>query len=203
MPTRSSTQLAPGRVVRRLCPPVFAKPRPPRSAATSAGSVPSSCPSRSPTSCAQMAAGPGVGADRGSGRLFDHRRPGHAQGADRRPAQRRAQPEAGFGHLPGRHDRRRRPSRSSPASPQAAQNVGGCGGAEKLAAEFNGEVVQSDGVKLQRTAAGAPGNDAADAGRPGDPPVRLARGGRAGARHVRPRRDRPDACRPTTRCWRR
>ena len=32
---------------------------------------------------------------------------------------------------------------------EAAQNVGGCGGAEKLAAEFHGEVVQSDGVKLK------------------------------------------------------
>ena len=32
---------------------------------------------------------------------------------------------------------------------QAAQNVGGCGGAEKLAADFHGEVVQSDGVKLK------------------------------------------------------
>ncbi len=32
---------------------------------------------------------------------------------------------------------------------QAAQNVGGCGGAEKMAAEFNGEVVQSDGVKMR------------------------------------------------------
>jgi peptidyl-prolyl cis-trans isomerase SurA len=32
---------------------------------------------------------------------------------------------------------------------QAAQNIGGCGGAEKMAAEFNGEVVQSDGVKLR------------------------------------------------------
>ena len=31
----------------------------------------------------------------------------------------------------------------------AAQNVGGCGGAEKMASEFNGEVVQSDGVKLK------------------------------------------------------
>jgi peptidyl-prolyl cis-trans isomerase SurA len=31
----------------------------------------------------------------------------------------------------------------------AAQNVGGCGGAEKIAAEFNGEVVQSDNVKLR------------------------------------------------------
>ena len=32
---------------------------------------------------------------------------------------------------------------------QAAQAVGGCGGAEKMAAEFNGEVVQSDAVKLR------------------------------------------------------
>jgi peptidyl-prolyl cis-trans isomerase SurA len=31
----------------------------------------------------------------------------------------------------------------------AAQNVGGCGGAEKIAADFNGEVVQSDAVKLR------------------------------------------------------
>jgi len=31
----------------------------------------------------------------------------------------------------------------------AAQSVGGCGGAEKLAADFRGEVVQSDGVKLK------------------------------------------------------
>lgn len=31
----------------------------------------------------------------------------------------------------------------------ASQGIGGCGGAEKLAAEFNGEVVQSDGVKLK------------------------------------------------------
>ena len=32
---------------------------------------------------------------------------------------------------------------------EAAQNVGGCGGAEKMAADFNGEVVQSDGVKMR------------------------------------------------------
>ena len=31
----------------------------------------------------------------------------------------------------------------------AVTNVGGCGGAEKLAADFHGEVVQSDGVKLR------------------------------------------------------
>ena len=32
---------------------------------------------------------------------------------------------------------------------QAAQNVGGCGGAERIAAEFKGEVVQSDDAKLR------------------------------------------------------
>ena len=32
---------------------------------------------------------------------------------------------------------------------QAAQNVGGCGGADKLAADFNAEVVESDGVKMR------------------------------------------------------
>jgi peptidyl-prolyl cis-trans isomerase SurA len=31
----------------------------------------------------------------------------------------------------------------------ATQSVGGCGGAEKLAAEFNGEVVESDQVKMR------------------------------------------------------
>jgi peptidyl-prolyl cis-trans isomerase SurA len=32
---------------------------------------------------------------------------------------------------------------------QAARNVGGCGGADKIAADFNGDVVQSDQVKLR------------------------------------------------------
>jgi peptidyl-prolyl cis-trans isomerase SurA len=31
----------------------------------------------------------------------------------------------------------------------AAQNIGGCGGADKIASEFNGEVVSSDGIKLR------------------------------------------------------
>jgi peptidyl-prolyl cis-trans isomerase SurA len=31
----------------------------------------------------------------------------------------------------------------------AAQNVGGCGGADKIASDFNGEVVQSDNTKLR------------------------------------------------------
>jgi peptidyl-prolyl cis-trans isomerase SurA len=31
----------------------------------------------------------------------------------------------------------------------AAQNVGGCGGADKMAADFHGEVVQSEGVKMR------------------------------------------------------
>lgn len=33
---------------------------------------------------------------------------------------------------------------------QAAQNVGGCGGAERIANEFNGEVVQSDQIPLRQ-----------------------------------------------------
>jgi peptidyl-prolyl cis-trans isomerase SurA len=32
---------------------------------------------------------------------------------------------------------------------EAAQNIGGCGGAEKMAAEFHGEVVESDQVKMR------------------------------------------------------
>ena len=32
---------------------------------------------------------------------------------------------------------------------EAARTIGGCGGAEKLAAEFHGEVVQQDGVKMR------------------------------------------------------
>ena len=32
---------------------------------------------------------------------------------------------------------------------EATKNIGGCGGAEKIAADFHGEVVQSDGVKMR------------------------------------------------------
>ena len=32
---------------------------------------------------------------------------------------------------------------------QATQNIGGCGGADKIASEFNGEVVESDNVKMR------------------------------------------------------
>jgi len=32
---------------------------------------------------------------------------------------------------------------------EAARNVGGCGGAAKIAADFNGEIVQQDGVKMR------------------------------------------------------
>ena len=32
---------------------------------------------------------------------------------------------------------------------EAAKNIGGCGGAEKIAAEFHGEVVQSDAGKMR------------------------------------------------------
>ena len=81
---------------------------------------------------------------------------------------------------------------------QAAQNVDGCGGAEK-----HGGPVQRRGRPVgrrqaARAAAGAPGDDAADAGRPGDAAVRLAAGRRARAGHLRPRRGRsqPSHLRP-------
>ena len=32
---------------------------------------------------------------------------------------------------------------------EATQNIGGCGGAEKIAADFHGEVVESDQVKMR------------------------------------------------------
>jgi len=32
---------------------------------------------------------------------------------------------------------------------EAAKNIGGCGGAERIAGEFHGEVVTSDGVKMR------------------------------------------------------
>ena len=32
---------------------------------------------------------------------------------------------------------------------QSTANIGGCGGAEKIAGEYNGEVVESDGVKMR------------------------------------------------------
>ena len=187
------------RIVRRLCPAIFGsldrggrrRPRlgPPRAAARR----------RSPPRFAQMRAGHGQQPDPGPGRRFDPRGPGHPQDPDRRSARRGAQPQAGLGQLPQGHDAASRPSRSSPASPQAAQNVGGCGGADKIAADFNGEVVQQRPGQAARPAAGAAADDAADAGRPGDPAVRLARGRRARAGDLRPRRGRPDGSRASTR----
>ena len=51
--------------------------------------------------------------------------------------------------IPGGHARCPRPMRWSRASPPRRRSIGGCGGAEKLAADFKGEVVQSDQVALQ------------------------------------------------------
>ena len=44
---------------------------------------------------------------------------------------------------------RSRPSRSFRGLPTRRQHVGGCGGAEKIAADFHGEVVTSDQVKMR------------------------------------------------------
>ena len=67
----------------------------------------------------------------------------------RRSARRGPQPEAGFDQLPEGHHTRTRPNRSSRRFAEAAQNIGGCGGAEKIAADFHGEVVTSDQVKMR------------------------------------------------------
>ena len=48
-------------------------------------------------------AGNGQQPDPSPGRRFDRRRPGHAQGLDRRPARCGPQPQAGLGHLPQGH----------------------------------------------------------------------------------------------------
>ena len=104
MPTRSSQQLRAGRLVRRLCAPIFGsldrggrrRPRlgPPRAAARRARRRRSGrC---GPGQVSHPIAVPG--------RLFDRRRPGHPQDPDRRSAQRRSQPEAGVDQLPAGHD---------------------------------------------------------------------------------------------------
>ena len=89
-------------------------------------------------------AGPDQPADPGPGRRFDRRGPGCPQDPLRRSAQCRPQPQAGFDHLPGRERRGSTPKPMVAQFAQAARNVGGCGGADKIAADFNGEVVQSD-----------------------------------------------------------
>ena len=71
------------------------KPRLRRSAATSAGSVPSSCPTALADVLREHGPGPDQQPDRGSGRRLDHRGPGCPQDPDRRSARRRPQPQAG------------------------------------------------------------------------------------------------------------
>ena len=70
----------------------------------------------------------------------------------------------------------------------AAQNVGGCGGAEKLRRRLQGRGRPVRTSQDERASGRVAGHDAADAGRPGDPPVRLDPRGRPRARDVRPRR---------------
>ena len=68
---------------------------------------------------------------------------------DARSAGRNSQPQAGFDQHSRRARPAKRPSRSFPASPKLRKTVGGCGGADKLAADFHGEVVTSDQVKMR------------------------------------------------------
>ena len=65
------------------------------------------------------------------------------------PRKRGPEPEAGDGQLPEGNHRASRPSRIVARFAAGAQNIGGCGGADKLAADFNGEVVESDEVKMR------------------------------------------------------
>ena len=73
----------------------------------------------------------------------------------------------------------------------AVHNIGGCGGAEKLAADFHGEVVQSDQVKMRDLPQTLQQMMALDASRPGDPALRVGRRKHSNAGHVRPRPGRP------------
>ena len=117
-------------------------------------------------------------ADRGSGRIFDRRVARQAQGADRRSAR---LPCSASSRCRSRSRRARRCPQAEALVARfaaAAQIVGGCGGAEKLAAEFKGEVVQIGPSRAQGASDRLAGNDAADAGRAGDA-ARSARSRRA------------------------
>ena len=92
----------------------------------------------------------------------------------RRSARRGPQPEADFDQLPQGHDASSRRADVARFA-EATQNIGGCGGADKIAADFHGEVVQQRSGQDARPAAGASADDAPDAGRPGDAAVRIAR----------------------------
>ena len=180
-----------GALLRRLCPPVF------RSLDRRGRRRPRLGPARTIARADRQPRCAGCSrqmsrADRSSRRLFDRRGPGHAQGADRRSARCGAQPQAGFGQLPAGTSRRR-PSRSSRASPRPRRTSAAAAAPRSIAADFKGEVVQSRRGQASRVSARVAGNDAADAGRPGDPPVRLDRGRRAGPGDVRPRRGRSQA----------
>ena len=74
---------------------------------------------------------------------------------------------------------------------EAARSVGGCGGADKLAADFHAEIVQSDQVKLRDLPAALQNMmlpmQVGQASRPSAP-----RGRRSRAGHLRPRRSRSE-----------
>jgi peptidyl-prolyl cis-trans isomerase SurA len=95
--------------------------------------------------------------------------------------------------LPEGHDRASRPSRSSPASRRPRATSAAAAAPTRSPPISTAKSSSQRPGQDARPAARAAGNDAADAGRPGDPPVRLARGGRARAGDVRPRRVDPTA----------
>ena len=66
--------------------------------------------------------------------------------------------------------------------------MGGCGGAEEVAEEFHGEVVNNDAIKMRDLPPALQQLMMPLSGRPGDAAVRLARRRPARARPVRPRR---------------
>ena len=122
------------------------------------------------------------------GGYLDRRRAGHAQGPDRRPARRGAEPEAGLGQLPQGHHAAAGASRSSPASPRRRATSAAAAAPTRSPPISTARWSQSDQAKIRDLPAALQRHDAADAGRPGDPAVRIDRRGRARPGDVRPRR---------------
>ena len=172
-----------------------------RSAATSAGSA-RTASRRAARGAVQSMARERSAIRSRSRRRFDPRGPGHAQDPDRRSARCRAQPEAGVRSASPGNDAAAQAEPIVARFAQAAQNVGGCGGADKIAADFNGEVVRATRSD-PRSAACAAGNHAADAGRPGDATLsarsRKASGSWSSAAATRSTRRRRPSTRSSTR----
>ena len=112
------------------------RPRPPRSAAISAGSAPSSCPRRSRSVLRQMEPGTVSNPIPVPGGVSIIAVQDTRKILTAGPARRGAQPQAGFDQLPQGHDPRQQAEPIVARFAEAARNVGGCGGAEQIAAEF-------------------------------------------------------------------